>query len=121
MTEEQIKVVKESDEPEQAAMVYVEKGEATIIEFTHEHLMGRCGKKKEYLERGSAEDVGGWDIVADSVRWEDFADDLLCGGSIIIPGTMKDEAVTSFIDQMQNMVALIIANEHQEENFNDEE
>ena len=101
MTEEQIQAVKQSDEVKEAAMVFVLKGDATLIEFSRDHIIGQCGKERRNLEQSSADEGGGWENVADLIKWESIADDLLCVNPIIVPGQMKDESVVAFIDQMQ--------------------
>jgi len=112
MTEEQIQAVKQSEEPEEAAMVFVRNGEATSIEFSRHHIIGECGKKRRNLEQSGADEAGGWENVAGLINWESIAGSLLCAdGPIIVPGEMKDESVVSFIDQMQCALAAVIRNE----------
>jgi hypothetical protein len=110
MTAEQIQAVKQSDEVEEAAMVFVLKGDATLIEFSRDHIIGQCGKERRNLEQSSADEGGGWGNVADLIKWESIADDLLCDGPVIVPGTMKDDAVVSFLEQMQSALAAVIRN-----------
>ena len=122
MTEEQIQAVKDSDERDEEAMELVHDGGATMIEFSRDHIIGQCGKERRNLEQGSADEVGGWQKVANLVNWEALSDDLLCVDfPIIVPGEMKDESVIAFIDQMQCALAAVIANEDMEANFTSEE
>ena len=107
MTEEQIRAVKQGDED---PMDLVLQGEATLIEFSHDHIRGQCGKIKRYLEQSSATDGGGWDNVADLIRWEDIENTLLSTYPVIVPGSMKDETVVAFIDQMQCALAAVARN-----------
>jgi hypothetical protein len=67
-------------------MDFVEQGEATLIEFSRDHIVGSCGKEKRNLEQTSAAEGGGWAKVADSLRWESVADGLLCVSPVIVPG-----------------------------------
>jgi len=100
MTEEEIQEVRESDDPEEAAMEFVRQGEATLIEFSRDHIIGTCGKEKRNLETTNADDVGGWSDFAGLVNWDTYVGDGLCpDGPMILPGTPRDEAVVTFIDQ----------------------
>lgn len=123
MTEEQIQAVKQSDDPEQAAMEYVQQGAATHIEFSGAHIVGFCGKEKRNLEQTSAHKDGGWQDFVLRVGWGDMADEFLFqdSSSVIVPGTMKDEGVASVIEELQSALEEATAIDSMEENFRSED
>jgi hypothetical protein len=108
MTQEQIDAVWASEEPENAALEYVQQGEATLIEVNRNSIVGTSGRLTSKLEKTSGSEIGGWDTVYARVVVESggtilFADD----SCVIIAGGLKDEGVAEFIDMMESVAEII--------------
>jgi hypothetical protein len=118
VTQEQIQAVQQSDEPETAAMEFVNAGIATLIEFSSSNISGYCGKEERFLEPCSAASVGGWEYVFGCLKWGDYEGDLLYSNedSLIVPGTMKEEAVEGIIDTMKSALDTVEKDDDLEHN-----
>ena len=117
MNQEQIEAVHHSDNPEQAALALVETGDATLIEFSSEHITGRCGTEKRNLEQSSAASVGGWAAVFSRIRWDAEAEGSVDGllfrdaDSLIVTGHMRDDDVGSIIEVIDSLVVRLMHGE----------
>jgi hypothetical protein len=108
LTEDDIQVIRGSDDPFKAAMELVENGDATLLEFDKNSIKALSRKIKSEMSLSDASQVGGWRVVYNSmlVRPEGLArrshlyyDD----GALIVVGSIQSEPVQSVLDTLEEL------------------